>query len=205
MGTAVWVPHETDVWQPGVIESRTDTKDGGIELTVSLPRTGRVETFQFGPDFDELECETLKLRNTFDPADAAAGAARGRGVAGAAQTAAARRAARDRARPHHPAVPERARDPRRAAPALGGGADLRTSARSCSRSTRSSGCPRSTAARRFTSTARGERAPARPEAAPPLPPHAYAVAEGAYRAMRVAMVERAAGRGADELCDQSIS
>ena len=46
MGTAVWVPHETDVWQPGVIESRTDTKDGGIELPVSLPRAGRVETFQ---------------------------------------------------------------------------------------------------------------------------------------------------------------
>ena len=208
MGTAVWVPHETDVWQPGVIESRTDLKDGGIELTVSLPRAGRVETFQFGADFDELECETLKLRNTFDPADAAAGAPAGAaspgggGGGGAQPRVTSALAVADLITlPYlnEPAILDALRqrseagliytnvgtillaiNPFKRLPTLYSSATL------------------------HEYRARGVARSASPDAAPPLPPHAYAVAEGAYRAMRVAMVERAAGRGADELCDQSI-
>ena len=200
MGTAVWVPHETDVWQPGVIESRTDLKDGGIELTVSLPRAGRVETFQFGADFDELECETLKLRNTRPPR---------RGAPRARRRGRRRRRRRAAARDERARAPTSSRcrtstspDPRRAAPALRAGLiyERQPILLAINPFKRLPTLYSSATLHEYRAAPRAPRPRRRAAAAAAR----VRRAEGAYRAMRVAMVERAAGRGADELCDQSI-
>ena len=167
----------------------------GVELTVQMERTGEIRTIHFGPDFDELECPTLKMRNTFDDPD-------GTNPSAAEPLGAL-------------AVADLITLPYLNEPAILDALRMRTDAGLVYTNVGTillainpfKPLPQlySTKALHEYRVNGAARAGA-PDSTTALPPHVYAVAEAAYRSMRSSMVDRASGGGAagEIKADQSI-